>query len=125
MTQTAEITQQALDQFYGTSQWYRHPFKMLLTDGTMYLFEHGAGWLINAIGSCQMTRRLDVETEGFQIWELTVNEDQSCVLTCKRDSNTPNLVKQEIPYTDLPLDNIKIYVEGIGKDKVCLLPSER
>jgi len=122
---TAKITQQALDGFYGTSQWYRHPFKMLLTDGTMFLLQNGGGWLIDAIGSYQMTRRLDVETEGFQLWKLTVDtEKHTAVLTCQMDSNTPNLVEQEIPYTDFPLDEIKIYVEGEGNDRVCLLPSE-
>ena len=64
---------------------------------------------------------------------MVVNKDKSAVLTMKEDSNTPELVRQEIPYTDFPLDNIKFYVElgGYGSMEdwttcqVLMLRSER
>ena len=124
MTQTAGITKQALDGFYGPSQWYRHPFgRLVYTDGIHFLVENGAAWLLDVVASYQ-SAKLDQQTEGFQLWILKVNADRSCVVTCQADSNTPNLVEQKIPYTDFPLDEIKLYVEGEGKDRVCLLPQE-
>ena len=124
MTQTAAITQSALDQHYGTSQWYRHwTRRMLYTDGLHFLESNGAAWLLDLIASYQ-SAKLDQQSGGFQIWTLKVT-DNTAVIICQFDSNTPNLVKQEIPYTDFPLDEIKIYVEGEGENRVCLLPSER
>ena len=123
MTQTAQITQSALDGFCGTSRYYKHMFgRLLYTDGVHFLEENGAAWLIDAVASYQGVK-LDRQTQGFQLWILKVT-DGSAVLTCQRDSGTPNLVKQEIPYTDFPLAEIKLYVEGEGKDRVCLLTSE-
>ena len=109
MTQTAQITQQALDGFYGTSQWYRHIFgRLIYTDGIHFLTENGAAWLVDAIASYQGAK-LDKQTEGFQLWKLKVT-DGSAILTCQADSNTPNLVRQKIPYTDFPLAEITLYV---------------
>ena len=125
MTQTAGITHEALAQFYGTSQWYQGPFnRFTMTDGTFYLSQNGAGWLIDAIASYQGAK-LDKQTGGFQLWTLKVNtEKRTAVLTCQADSDRPNLVCQKIGYTDFPLDEIKLYVEGEGGDRVCLLTGE-
>ena len=119
----SKITHEALAQFYGTSQWYKGPFsRFSMTDGIFFLTENGAAWLIDVLASYQGAK-LDRQTEGFQLWKLKVT-DGSAVVTCQADSNTPNLVKQEIPYTDFPLDEITLYVEGEGSNRVCLLTSE-
>jgi len=113
-----------LANFYGTEHYYRHSFgKMVMTDGAMHLFVNGAGWLMDAIASYQEAK-LDRQTKGFQLWILKVNADNSAVLTCQRDSNTLNLVEQKIEYTDFPMSEIKLYVEGEGGQRVCLLTSE-
>lgn len=123
MALTSAITHDALNQFYGSENWYRHPFRnMIMTDGTYFLSENGAASLIDAIASYQGAA-LDKKCGGFQLWKL-VKTGNSAVLTCQSDSNTPNLVMQKIPYTDFPLDEIKLYVEGEGQQRVCLLTSE-
>ena len=67
-----------------------------------------AFWLVDAIASY---RRKEV----FQVWELKVDlEKKKAVLTMKEDSDTPELVRQEISHTDFPLDYIKFYVEEGG-----------
>ena len=113
-----------LGNFYGTGHCYPHAFgKLLMTDGIFHMFRDGAGWLIDIIASYQ-GEKLDRQTEGFQLWKLKVNADKSAVVTCQADSNTPNLVSQKIDSTDFPMDEIKLYVEGEGNRRVCLLTSE-
>ena len=107
------ITQQDLNHFYGTMQYYRHWTGFLnLTDGVQYLNTNGAGWLIDAIASYQGEKALRTqELREFQLWNLKLDGKGGAVLTCQADSNTPNLVEQKIEYTDFPFD-IKLYVEN-------------
>jgi len=113
-----------LGNFYGTEGYTRHwTRQMIMTDGAMHLNENGAAWLMDVIASYQ-SLKLDKQTGGFQLWKLKVNIDKSCVVTCQKDSNTPNLVKQKIEYTDFPMSEITLYVEGEGDRRVCLLTSE-
>ena len=114
------IKQTDLDGFYGTGQWYKFSFGLLLTDGTHYLCQNGAGWLMDAIAFYQYKLRHLPRLRDFQLWELTLNKTGSgAVLTCREDSDQKPVVRQRIAFTDFPF-NIKIYVEG----NVILLPSE-
>lgn len=116
------LTQTELDAFVGTENIYQYPFGIYYTDGVKYLATQGeAFWLLDAIASHQTQQLLSQsDLQEFQIWELTVAEDKSAVLTCRADTNTEPIVRQEIEYTDLPLKFIKLYLE----EKVLLLPSE-
>ena len=103
-----------LAQFIGTTQYFKHWLPGLVyTDGVKYLAETGgAYWLINAIASYR-------RQEQFQVWTLTV-ADRSAVLTMVEDTGQPEIVRQEIEYTDFPLDEITLYLI----DGVLLLTSE-
>jgi hypothetical protein len=69
-----------LSYFTGTEQWTRYaclcPHIVLLTDGAMYVAEHGgeddnsAYWLIDAISSYQGEAAL--KHHAFQVWKLSV-----------------------------------------------------
>jgi hypothetical protein len=113
------LRQADLDQFIGTQQWWAHWTKRItFTDGVKYLAETaGAFWLVDAIASWQIERK-----EHFQLWELHVNRDETpmAVLTMREDCDQPELIRQEISYTDFPLEKIKLYLI----DGVLLLPSE-
>lgn len=111
-----------LAQFSGTEQYHRIP-GLLLTDGAHYLADKGmALWLMTAIGSYQMERK--VKGKPFQVWTLTPLAGNSAVLEMQEDSGTPVLVHQEIEYTDFPFypqnEPFKLWVV----DGVCMLPSE-
>ena len=116
------LTQTELDAFVGTENIYQHSLGICYTDGVKYLATKGeAFWLLDAIASHQTQQILSQpELQEFQIWELTVAEDKSAVLTCRADTNTEPVVRQEIEYTDFPLKSLKLYLE----EKVLLLPSE-
>lgn len=115
----------------GTETLTRHwTGAIKYTKGIHLLAEKaGAFWLIDAIASHQVSPRIrrNRSLQEFQLWQLKVvsrehaGPDQPmAVLTCRCDSDTPIVVKQDIEHTDFPLDEIKLYVEG----GVLLLPSE-
>ena len=110
-----KITESDLSQFIGTVNYHRHWLGGVYTDGVQYLAEQvGAYWLIDAIFSYR--RR-----ESFQIWTLKKNaDDNGAVLTMQEDTGEPIKVRQKIPYTDFPLDQISLYLI----DGVLLLTSE-
>ena len=102
-----------LANFTGTEHYYQHFPGCKYTDGVKYLAETaGCYWLLDVIFSY---RRKD----PFQIWTLVV-KDKKAVVTMKEDSDTPVLIKQEIEYTDFPLDEISLWLI----DGVLILPSE-
>jgi hypothetical protein len=110
-----KISESDLGQFIGTVNYYRHSIGQgVYTDGVQYLAEKaGAHWLVDAVFSHR--RR-----EPFQIWTLKKNADDSAVLTMQEDSGECAKVRQKIPYTDFPLDQISLYLI----DNVLLLTSE-
>lgn len=77
--------------------------------------KYGAYWLIDLIASYQYK----LTNEQFQLWELTLDAENGCKVTCKADSDLPNMIVQKIPYTDFP-ENIKLYVSH----NTLMLPSE-
>jgi hypothetical protein len=102
---------------------------IVLAQGARFLAERvGAWWLMDAILSHQPEARKDEMLRDFQIWRLRV-KDKAAVLTCERDTDDV-AITQEIPYTDFPLDEVKLYLElgsadGVNPDYVLMLPSER
>ena len=117
-----KITQADLARFQGTSRYYKHWVGAFqYTDGIKHLADTAeAYWLIDAIASYQPDARVrnDEMLQQFQTWQLSV-QNKAGVLTLFRDTNDPVLT-QEIPYTDFPLAEIKLYLN----EKVLMLPSE-
>ena len=119
------LTETDLNSFCGTTQYFRYLCGLKLTDGVKYLAdEAGAYWLLDIIASYQTDPK--IRREPFQVWELTLSPKdkatgkQAAVVTMKTDTKHPLLVKQEIEYTDFPLDSITLYLI----DGVILLTSE-
>jgi hypothetical protein len=132
-----------LGYFTGTEKWTRYaclcPHIVLLTDGALYMAEHGgedgnsAYWLIDAIASYQGEAAL--KHHAFQVWKLSVlpldpefppmtvaavmrgkqpdvkdrNPHRHAVLTCT-NGDEKQLARQEIDLTDfLPVGDVTIY----------------
>ena len=126
----------SLAQFTGTenvffqSVWRKSG--VLYTEGVRALLDLcQCFWLLDAICAHQPQCRRDSMLRQMQFWTLTV-EDNSGVLVCERDAGDI-AIKQEIEYTDFPLDEIRIWLEAgeaiiDGEPTSCLvamLPSER
>ena len=110
MKTVAEI-QRGINHSIGTTQYIKHRMwpHLVFTLGVNLLRENAdCYWLIDAIASYK-------RTEPFQVWDLKVDtQSNSAVLTMKEDSDQPELVRQEIGYTDFPLDEIRFFVQEGG-----------
>jgi hypothetical protein len=118
---TKTLNTAALAQFTGSEKWHRHGINraVLFTDGAKYVADQaGAYWLLDEIAIIQ-PHNARVAAEGFQVWMLAVNADQTGVLTCE-DGNDNVVYTKEIEYTDFPLDGITFYFTN----NTILLPRE-
>ena len=105
-----------INSFIGTENYYKHWLGIQYTDGVKYVAEEAnAYWLIDAIASYQSK----LKHEPFQTWTLKGNHDKSWTLSAT-DGNENLLVKQEIEFSDFPLNKIDLYLS----DKILMLTSE-
>jgi len=109
-----------------TEKYYRFsPFGSapVCTAGVIQLAEAaGCYWLLDIISSYQSSRKLD---KAFQVWTLEVYDDErakkeECAAIVRGYNDTEPIIKQKIPFTDFPLEKLKLYL----MDGVILLPSE-
>ena len=105
-----------LTQFIGTERYYRISRRHLLTDGTKYLAEHAeCFWMMDAIAS----HLSEIGTSDWFVQvKVTVQNSR------KRPANGNEYARQDIPYTDFPLDMITLYACWDGEHWVIMLPSE-
>jgi hypothetical protein len=118
---TTTLSEQNLRQFTGSEHWYRHGLarNIVYTDGAKYVAEEGgAYWLLDTIAISQRLEKA-VAAEAFQVWKLKVREDRTASLVCS-DGNDIVVLKQEIPFTDFPRDEITLWFV----DNTIFLPSE-
>lgn len=95
--------------------WTRH---LVYTEGVKDLAEQaGAYWLIDLVASWMAEPRMC--SEEFVVWKLTVNPDHTAIAVAD-DGNGNEIARQEIGYTDFPLDEISLYLTN----GTLLLPSE-
>ncbi len=100
----------------ATDEYHRYLCGTLLTDGTKALAEmFECFWFLDVVASYQPVLR----EHEFQVWQLTVNADQSAYVECT-DGNDKVLQQQRIPFTDFKPRKATVWVEG----DVILLPSE-
>ena len=110
----------ALSQFTGTSAYYKISKKHVLTDGTRYLAEQGACfWMMDAIAShlCEIGT-----ADWFVLVRVQVTEGRAVMIY--EDGNDREHARQEIPYTDFPLDSVTLYACWDQEHWVIMLPSE-
>jgi len=110
----------ALSQFTGTSAYYKISRKHVLTDGTRYLAEQGACfWMMDAIAShlCEIGT-----ADWFVLVRVHVTEGRAVMIY--EDGNDREHARQEIPYSDFPLDSVTLYACWDQEHWVIMLPSE-
>jgi hypothetical protein len=125
-TQKIEEIEDIINNPAWTKKYYRFslfPNSPVCTAGVIQLAETaGCYWLLDIIASYQYLRKLD---KTFQVWTLEVfNEEtakkEKCAAVVKGLNDKELIVKQKIPFTDFPLEKLKLYL----MDGVILLPSE-
>ena len=131
--QTAIKIRDFIAQCYGSDSPYtKHSLvkRLVFTDSVRHLREIAdCFWLIDAIASYQHT----LTGQTFQVWKFVCNTKLHMgTLTCE-DGNGNELARQEIEYTDFPLDELTLWAElgGYGSEDnwtpamVLMIPSER
>ena len=99
---TTTIKQYKLDQYTGTTQYFKHwTGSIVYTDGVQYIGERGAYWIIDLIASYQ-TRDL-LENHPFQAWTVKRTDDGGFIAT-GTDGNDNEIIRQEGEFTDLLID---------------------
>lgn len=125
---TGAELRQALFQFTGTEQWYRHPFSnaMLYTDGVKFFAEnggeHGAYWFIDKM-ALEVCPLLDQKKQYFGSVVMQVNDDETAVITVT-DGNDGHIATYHIEYTDMQAGEWRFFMIVEGVHRVMLLPSE-
>jgi len=106
-----------MNQAIGTEAYHKFWPNLVLTDGVLTLVKAAeCFWLLDVIASYQHNQNLD---KTFQVWTLEVNRVNSSGIV-RGYNDTKLIITQKIPYTNFPLDDIKLYlIKG-----VILLPSE-
>jgi hypothetical protein len=125
--------------FSGSECMYRHwSGRLYFTDGVKFLADNaGAYWLIDLIASHIPRCKGDRMLRDFQIWRLKVHnpplekggERYMATAYCDRDTDD-TAFSQDIPCTDFPLAEIKLYcelgsVDGENPAYVLMLVGER
>ena len=132
MNDQTPLTHADLRQFTGDLKRFRHSLnrRVIYTPGVQFLAEKaGAYWLIDAIasymGSPQLNKAIaeDDRLASLQFWRLDVTGN-TAVLTCRADSGVEPVIRQEIEYTDFPLDHIDVWVGFDNEYWTIYLPSE-
>ncbi len=122
-----------LRQYTGDLERYRHSFnrRLIYTPGVKHLAEQaGAYWLLDAIASHVNSKpfceALDQNPRlwAFQCWTLAVQPSGVAVLTAVSDRDEPPFIRQFIPFTDFPLEQIDLWVGWNGESWTLYLPSE-
>lgn len=132
-TITKEQLIEELQWFTCTEEWHRHSMnrRLIYTDGVKHLAEKaGAYWLIDVVASYVGSRQWkaavqqDERFESMSFWVLNVRNN-SAIVAARVDSDCPALIKQEIEYTDFPLDEVSLYLCQADEDLwTLMLPSE-
>lgn len=114
------ISPDDLNQFTGTSQWYKVG-PLVITDGVKYFCDEVGGyWVLDIILSVQDVLRCD---KDFVLITLDVGESNNAHITFTdgdKGDGPVVLYQQFIGYTDCPPGVWKFYQEG----DVVLVPSE-
>jgi len=109
-----------LTQFIGTTGYYRISRRHLLTDGTKYLAEEAeCFWMMDAIAS----HLSEIGTaDWFVQVRVTVNGYRATMIY--EDGSGKEHARQDIPYTDFPMQAISLFACWDGEHWVIMLPSE-
>jgi hypothetical protein len=117
-----------LHQFNGTENYYRTSAldkRYFHTDGIQYLADNArCDWLLAIVTSCYHI----LKDCDFQVWTVNKNGD-GVTVTCE-DGNENQVYRQEIEYSDFPLDTFSFYCEvgslnGRDLNFIIMLKNER
>ena len=109
-----------LAQFTGTQTYTRITRRHVLTDGARYLADQAeCYWLMDAVAS-------HLDEIGTQDWFVLIwlELQGTTAVLIYEDGNGHEHARQAIPYTDFPLERIRLYACWDSQHWVIMLPGE-
>ena len=122
-----------LEQFYGTTNFYRHPLwkGIVYTDGIQYVAEKASAyWLIDLIAGSLMSPEYkkaaskDSRLSSMIFYNLSVQPGNKAVLTANADLDAPNWFEHKIEFTDFPEQNLDVWAAWNGTGFTLMLKTE-
>ncbi len=116
MEKKPDLELKALNQFYGTQQYYRY-MGVLLTDGIRYIMENGYSWFVTdaiAVIVAHPKIRRHLQKEDFLTIKLKLNKDKDGYTTADmimEDGNYNELYRQHYDITDAKRE-LKLFYTG-------------
>jgi len=108
--ESTEVILDIIRQSHGTDAYHRFspiPDYPIITDGVLAVAETAdCFWLLDIIGSYQGNAELG---NVCQVWTLDVNHENGSAIVRGYNDETL-IITQDIPYTDFPLDELKLYL---------------
>jgi len=104
------------DPYYnGTDTYWKHPFGLIYTDSVRdFCEDKDAYWTLDVVASyLPQIKHYDFLVIYFDV------ADSRCSFYAREDLGTPDVVRQEIEYTDMPV-SIKLYFS----DGILMFPSD-
>lgn len=101
--------------YNGTDQLWRHPLGLNYTDSVRdFCREKSAYWTLDVVASYLP------QLHGYEFLVICFDVDGNrCSFYAREDSDLPNVIRQDIPFTDLCV-SIKLYLV----DAVLMFPSD-
>jgi hypothetical protein len=101
--------------YFGSDSFWRHPYGLVYTDSVKDFCEiNQAYWTLDVIGSyIAVLRSYDFVIIYFDV------SDSKCSFYVKEDTGLPDVIHQEIEYTDMPV-SVKLYL----CDGILMFPSD-
>jgi len=91
--------------YFGTDTYWKHPFGLLYTDSVKdFCTEKAAYWALDVVASYLPI----IKDYEFLVICFDVDGDH-CSFYAREDTDEPEVVRQEIEYTDMPV-SIKLYL---------------
>lgn len=101
--------------YHGTDTYWKHPYGLLYTDSVRdFCHDKKAYWTLDVVASYLP----QLKGDDFLVVCFDVEENR-CSFYIKEDTGMPDIVRQEIEYTDMPV-SIKLYLA----DGVLMFPSD-
>jgi len=116
MEKQPDLELKALNQFYGTQQYYRY-MGVLLTDGIRYIMENGYSWFVTdaiAVIVAHPKIRQYLQNDDFLTIRLKLNKDKDGHTTADmimEDGNYNELYRQHYDITDAKRE-LKLFYTG-------------
>lgn len=116
-----ENLENSLAQFYGSENFYRYGPRLILTDGIKFLADNAeCYWLIDIVAS--ILPKMIKLREDFLSCHLEIKDNRGFFFA--DDGNGKVLYRQDIEFSDFPLEKFEFFVSSNGEYYTMLLKSE-